>query len=229
MFSRFIESNLPLQKIVFLFFALLLLFGCAAHPTISPIPLKPGESYTGVTFSIENVFPVFVYRRGLTDITDIGFRIGLPIYGTGIDYSRVVFQRGNFYDVLNFAFSWTPNSNIDMTYYTVRTFPKKPGNAIYSGFRGMYIPRGISGSESFRIGLLVGLRIEKKWGIEIGYFHDFDRGQPLEELFNMDPKNDQRYLAVTDFGFPSEHSRLVGLSLQFSLYIPKSLREQRSK
>ncbi|MBL7134993.1 MAG: hypothetical protein ISS81_00180 [Candidatus Marinimicrobia bacterium] len=204
-------------KIMLPIIALLFLWGCAAHPTISPVPLKRGETYTGITFSVENVFPVFVYRKGLSDISDVGFRVGLPIYGSGVDYSRIVFQRGDIYDVINIGFSWTPNSNLDLTYYTVRTFPKKPGNAFYTGFRGMYIPNGISDRESVRVGMLVGISIEEKWGLELGYFHDFDKGQPIEYLFNLEPKNDPRYPAVTDYGLPSENSRLVGLSLQLSL------------
>lgn len=204
-------------KIMFPIIALLFLWGCAAHPTISPVPLKHGETYTGITFSVENVFPVFVYRKGLSDISDVGFRVGLPIYGSGVDYSRIVFQRGDIYDVINIGFSWTPNSNLDLTYYTVKTFPKKPGNAFYTGFRGMYIPNGISDRESVRVGMLVGISIEEKWGLELGYFHDFDKGQPIEYLFSPEPKNDPRYPAVTDYGLPSENSRLVGLSLQLSL------------
>ncbi len=204
-------------KIMLPIIALLFLWGCAAHPTISPVPLKRGETYTGITFSVENVFPVFVYRKGLSDISDVGFRVGLPIYGSGVDYSRIVFQRGDIYDVINIGFSWTPNSNLDLTYYTVRTFPKKPGNAFYTGFRGMYIPNGISDRESVRVGMLVGISIEEKWGLELGFFHDFDKGQPIEYLFNLEPKNDPRYPAVTDYGLPSENSRLVGLSLQLSL------------
>lgn len=206
-----------MRKLIPIIIILLLLWGCASHPTISPIPLKEGETYSAVTFSVENILPVFVYRKGLSDISDIGFRIGLPIYGTGIDYSRTVFQSGEFYDIINFGFSLTPNSNIDMTYYSVRTFPKKPGNAFYTGFRAMYIPNGINGKESMRVGALAGLRINNKVGVELGYFHDLDKGQPIEKIFSMKPENDSRYPAITDFGLPSEHSRLVGLSLQVSL------------
>ena len=206
-----------MQKVLLILIVSLVLLGCASHPTISPIPLKEGETYSAVTFSVENILPVFVYRKGLSDVSDVGFRIGLPIYGTGIDYSRTVFQRGEFYDIINFGFSLTPNSNFDMTYYSVRTFPKKPGNAFYTGFRAMYIPNGITGKESMRVGALVGLRINNKVGVELGYFHDLDKGQPIEKIFSKEPENDSRYPAITDFGLPSEHSRLVGLSLQVSL------------
>lgn len=206
-----------MRRIVLIIFCLLFIIGCASHPTIRPIPLKAGETYSAVTFSFENVLPVFVYRKGLSDVSDFGLRIGLPIYGSGIDYSRVVFQRGNFCDILNFGFSISPNSSLDMTYYTVRRLPAKPQNTLYSGFRTMYIPHGISGKESLRVGGLVGINFGQKVGIELGYFHDLDKGQPVEYLFSMEPHNDQHFPAITDFGLPSEHSRLVGLSLQLSL------------
>jgi hypothetical protein len=206
-----------MQRVIIILIVSLVLFGCAAHPTISPIPLKRGESYSAITFSFENVLPVFVYRKGLSEVSDVGFRLGLPIYGSGIDYSRTVFQRRDSHDVINFGFSWTPNSSIDMTYYSIRTFPKKPGNAVYTGFRAMYIPRGINDRESLRVGALGGLRFNNKVGLELGYFHDLDKGQPIEKIFSMEPENDARYPAMTAFGFPSENSRLVGLSLQVSL------------
>jgi len=206
-----------MQKVIPVFIVLLLLWGCAAHPTICPIPLKEDETRTSIAFSVENILPVFVYRKGLSDISDFGIRVGLPIYGSGIDYSRTVFQRGDFFDIINFAYSLTPNSSFDMTYYSVRTFPIKPGNAFYTGFRTMYIPKGINGNESIRIGALLGLLIMNKIGIEMGYFHDLDKGQPIEKIASMQPENDPRYPAITAFGFPSENSRLVGLSLQVSL------------
>ncbi|MBN2600923.1 MAG: hypothetical protein JXR87_02900 [Candidatus Marinimicrobia bacterium] len=206
-----------MQKVIPIFIVLLLLWGCAAHPTISPVPLKEDETRTSITFSFENILPVFVYRKGLSDVSDFGIRVGLPIYGSGIDYSRTVFQRGDFNDIINFAYSLTPNSSFDMTYYSVRTFPIKPGNAFYTGFRAMYIPKGINGNESIRVGALLGLMISNKVGIEMGYFHDLDKGQPIEKIVSMQPENDPRYPAITDFGFPSENSRLVGLSLQVSL------------
>ena len=227
--SVIIKQVWKYKNLLFISLISLVLLGCAAHPTISPIALEPGETYTAVTFSMENVFPMFVYRRGLTEISDIGVRIGLPIYGSGIDYSRRVFEHENSYDLLNMGFSFTPNSSFDLTYYTIRTFPKKPGNAFYTGFRGMFIPNGISDSESFRIGLLTGLYINRIWGVELGYFHDFDRGQPIENLFDMEPKNDPKYPAITDFGLPSEYSRLVGLSFQITLSTEVFSRKDKEK
>jgi len=193
------------------------LSACATHPTVGPVPLKPGETYTGLTFSVENIAPVFVYRRGVSERSDIGFRVGLPVYGTGVDYSYQIFKRGDILDVVNFSFALNSNSNLDMTYYSVRTFPKKPGNAFYTGFRVMYIPRGLTGGNSIRVGVLGGLSISKKVGLELGYFHDFDKGQPIEYILNPDPQNPARYPAMTEYGFPTEYSRLTGLSLQLSL------------
>ncbi|HOG74694.1 MAG: hypothetical protein KA076_06275 [Candidatus Marinimicrobia bacterium] len=193
------------------------LSACATHPTISPVPLKPGETYTGVTFSVENVAPIFVYRRGVSERSDIGFRVGLPVYGSGIDFSYLLFHHDNIADVLNLSFSVNPNSNLDMTYYSVRTFPSKPGNALYTGFRLMYIPRGITGGNSLRVGFLGGLSFSKKVGLEIGYFHDFDKGQPIEHIFDWDSYNPERYPATTEYGFPTEYSRLTGISCQLSL------------
>lgn len=190
---------------------------CATHPTISPIPLKPGETYTALTFSVENVVPVFVYRRGVSEKSDVGFRVGLPVYGTGIDYSYMLFKRGDISDVVNLSYSLNPNSNLDLTYYSVRSFPAKPGNAFYTGFRVMYIPRGITGGNSIRVGVLGGLSISQKVGLEIGYFHDFDKGQPIEYIYVLEPKNPARYPATTEYGFPTEYSRLTGLSCQLSL------------
>lgn len=200
-----------------LIFIALFLVGCATHPTIAPVPLKTDEVYTGLTFSLENVAPIFVYRRGLSDKSDFGVRIGLPVYGTGLDYSRIIYTRGEFKDIVNIAYSLNPNANLDLTYYSVRTFPKKPGNAFYTGFRIMYIPRGIMGGRSTRFGFLAGTQFNKNVLVELGYFHDFDKGQPIEKLFAWQPANEARYPATTEYGFPSEYSRLVGLSCQISL------------
>ena len=73
---------------ILLFF---LLFGCASHPIINPHLPKAGKSKKGYALSIENVAPVMWYRVGISDKSELGLRIGLPIYGTGLDYSRVVY------------------------------------------------------------------------------------------------------------------------------------------
>ncbi len=203
-----------MQKLLIIIFCTLLLSACASHPTISPIPLNKGESCKGVTLSAENVFPVFVYRKGLSDKSDVGIRLGIPFYGTGVDYSRIVFERDDIRDIINFGVSFSPNSNFDMTYYTVRQFPRFKKFAYYTGFRGMFIPKGINKNKSIRAGFLAGFSISGKWGVEAGYFHDFERGQPLEKIFLKESRNDERYPAVTDYGFPTENSRLTGLSFQ---------------
>jgi uncharacterized protein YcfL len=41
-----------MQKVLLILIVSLILLGCASHPTISPIPLKEGETYSAVTFSI---------------------------------------------------------------------------------------------------------------------------------------------------------------------------------
>jgi len=213
---KILDKNIRINRMPWLLLAILFLGGCAAHPTISPIPLKKGEVYTGVTLSMENVLPMFVYRKGLSEKSDFGVRVGIPLYGTGIDYSRVVYSRKNAYDILNFAFSITPNSSFDMTYYTVKRLPAKPQNSYYTGFRAMIIPHGINDQRSVRVGFLMGLNFSRKVGIEIGYCHDLDRGQPIEYLFSPKVHNDPKYPAVTEYGFPTENSRLVGLSFQLS-------------
>ncbi len=206
-----------LNKLILLGITLPLLWGCAAHPTISPQPLAPGESLSGIAFSVENVCPVFVYRQGITPKSDLGLRIGIPFYGSGIDYSYWVYQRGNFSDILNFGFSLSPNSNFDMTYYSLRVSPRKEGRSFYSGFRVMYIPQGINGHQSFRAGFLGGIYFSENFGLEAGYFHDFDKGQPIENLLAKKPADDLPYPVITEFGFPTENSRLVGLSVKVFL------------
>lgn len=192
---------------------LLFLCGCASHAVISPEPVKKGEVVSGVSWSMENVFPVVFYRVGLSDKADVGFRIGLPVYGTGLDLSYTVFTHGMRREFINISWSLSSNSSFDFTYYSLRYFRGKAGiRAFYRGFRIMYIPSGISHERSFRFGFLGGVSF-KKFGIELGYFHDFDKGQPFEFILNPKPRNPG---AITDFGFPGEHSRLVGMS--FSLY-----------
>jgi hypothetical protein len=103
-----------------------------------------------------------------------------------------------------------------MTYYSY-ALPQNAGNAFYTGFRVMYIPHGISGGNSIRVGALGGLQISRKIGLEIGYFHDFDKGQPIEYIFDPEPQNAAKYPATTEYGFPTEYSRLAGISFQLSL------------
>ena len=91
-------------SLTFLFF----LIGCASHPVVHPGTLKKNEQVWGYALAAENVLPVVWFRKGLDQNTEIGYRIGLPIYGTGIDLSRTVMRRENAWDVMNFAWSYNP-------------------------------------------------------------------------------------------------------------------------
>ncbi|MFQ6616410.1 MAG: hypothetical protein ACE5HZ_06535 [Fidelibacterota bacterium] len=197
------------------------LAGCASHPTVAYRTLETGESLYGYTLSVENVFPVFFYRYGLTPVSDIGFRVGVPIYGTGLDYSRVLFEKEGRRDVLNLGWSLTPNSNFDFTYY------KFSKSSRYWGLRGMIIPRGLNGDRSIRMGLLFGMVRKGRLGYEVGYFHDF-ASMPLTEIFspNFDPADTSRwgdrfldYPHVSEGGLPTEHSRLTGLSVRITFML----------
>jgi len=207
--------------------------GCASHPPVLPKEITKGDTHVGFTFSIENVIPVAWVRRGLNQYTDIGLRLGLPISGSGIDINRILFKKDRKWDVLNLAYNIAPNSSIDFTYYKFKQAKKaKEGKSLgvsWRGYRGMYIPQGVSKGESLRLGLLYGRRIGEKYGIELGYFHDF-RSIPILELFNFnwDPNDPD---TIEDYGpgyknyehkyngFPSEYSRLTGLSFQLFMYL----------
>lgn len=213
---------------------ILSLFGCAAHSTVSDHTLEKGESFYGYTLSFENFFPVFFYRYGLSASSDVGLRVGAPIYGTGIDYSRVLFQKEGKRDVLNLGWSLTPNSNFDFTYYKFSHDRKKPGNSTYWGMRGMYIPKGMNGGESVRVGVLFGMYRKGKIGYEVGYFHDF-ASMPITQLFNPSfdyadtTKWGDRFLEyphVSQGGFPTEHSRLTGLSFRMTVSLSGKKEEE---
>jgi len=227
----------------------LALSACATHPSISPIPLKQGETYMGYTLSAENVLPMLFFRQGLTDNWDLGLRLGLPIYGSGIDISRLPVEKNERSDVLNLACSLNPNYNLDFTYYRVshRTKVNLEKNIAvrrlrYYGLRGMVILNGIGKGRSARIGILIGgapaVRGEDPENLprfyrfqwEIGYFHDFN-SMPLRAVFSSLPFNEQHelwddkyagYPHTTKSGLPSEHSRLTGLSVRISFPLGKS-------
>ena len=223
--------------------------GCAAHPTVADHTLKKGEKYYGYTLSTENIFPVMFYRFGLSDVSDLGLRVGVPIYGSGIDYSRTLFEKGKKRDVLNLGWSLSPNTNYDFTYYKFRD-GKKKGDTFYWAFRGMVIPVGSykeSGS-STRIGFLMGLFRKSKFGLEVGYFHDF-ASMPLTKIYipswdeyvKQNPEEYSRFvvplrspLVKTKFGtiggWPTQHSRLVGFSLRITFPLgPKVEKETEEK
>ncbi|MBO8130890.1 MAG: hypothetical protein H0Z29_05150 [Candidatus Marinimicrobia bacterium] len=187
----------------------IMLSQCSTHAVITTEPLEKGSVVKGISWSIENITPVLFYKYGLSEKSDIGIRIGLPIYGTGVDFSYTVFNTEKRREIINFAYSINSNSNFDFTYYSIRKIKASLIKSLYSGFRLMYIPYGITGGRSFRFGFLAGVVI-KKAGFECGYFHDFEKGQPAEKIFNIKPSIPY---AITDFGFPTEYSRIVGISL----------------
>jgi len=191
-------------KLEVLYFLLLLSWGCASHAVISPEPIRKGEFVSGISWSMENIFPVVFYRRGLSSRVDIGFRVGLPVYGTGLDLTYTVYSYGLRREFINIAYSLSSNSSFDFTYYSLRYFKGRAGvRTFYKGFRIMYIPSGISHERSFRFGFLGGI----------------SKGQPFEFILSQKPKNPG---AITDFGFPGEHSRLVGMSFSLYFFMKKS-------
>ena len=176
----------------------LFFIGCASHPVVHPGSLKKGEQVWGYSLAAENIFPVMWFRKGLDQNTELGYRVGMPIYGTGIDLSRVVLRQKNKWDVMNFAWSYNPNQNIDITYYRFKegsggllsklNRKKKSSNSVsWKGTRFMLIPEGITpdNNSSMRIGFLKGGKISEKFGYEVGYYHDFN-SMPLSKVF--DPK-----------------------------------------
>ena len=221
-------------------FILILGNGCASHPPVLPQTPKKGEVNSGFSFSLENVVPVMWWRYGLSKYTDIGLRVGIPISGSGLDFNRILYKKDERWEVINFAYNFTQNQSFDLTYYSFKGVQRNkifnPLLIKWNGYRLMYIPKGISGGTSVRAGFLTGQRISKRWGYEVGYFHDF-RSMPLSKVIGgsdakgtWDP-NDQ---AVIDeygdayknyphqhYGLPSEYSRGTGLSFQIFMYLEK--------
>jgi opacity protein-like surface antigen len=212
-------------------FIIFILGGCATHPTVSTTPMAQGEKRYGWSWSAENVFPYLWYRYGLSDKDDIGIRVGPAIYGTGFDYSRILYTKDNKWDVMNLAWSLNPNYNTDFTYYKFKQRVNKDdtlGAISWWGLRMMYIAKGITGGSSSRIGFLLGGQPNDRWGYEIGYNHDFS-SMPITNIFdfkwNDTVKNDvnlkRRYgdKPHTDpaSGLPTEYSRLTGIS--FRVYV----------
>ena len=223
----------------------LVLAACATHPTISPLPLKQGESFMGYTISVENVVPLVFYRYGLTDKFDVGLRVGMPAYGTGIDASWLLASKPYRSDVLNVSYSFNANSNIDYTYYRVNhktKFKKKKGIAIrrlrYYGLRGMVIRNGMNGWRSNRFGILIGggpavkgpeaeqLPRTHRFQWELGYFHDFS-SMPLLSIFKgtFDHTADPRFedYPHSENGLPTEFSRLTGLTFRLSFPLTRKV------
>ena len=77
--------------------------GCASHPRVGSQRMSEGDVEYGYAFSVENVFPYLWYRKGISKRSDIGVRVGLPIYGSGFDYSRLLYEKENKWDMLNLS------------------------------------------------------------------------------------------------------------------------------
>lgn len=226
----------------------LILSGCATHPTVSPVRLEPGETYVGYSLSTENVFPVVYIRKGLSKNWDGGLRLGLPIYGSGVDLSRILFSSDDRTDLINVSYGFNPNHNIDYTYYRMShklKIKEKTGKQTrklrYIGLRGMFISKGISGGRSTRFGILIGgarsvkadsgeaLNKFFRFQWEIGYFHDF-QSMPIRAVinpasFNKDhPLWEEKYAEFPHVygSLPSEFSRLTGISVRISFPIGAS-------
>ena len=206
----------------------IILNGCASHPKVSSQRMAEGDIEYGYAFSVENVFPYLWYRKGISKRSDIGVRVGLPIYGSGLDYSRLLYEKEHKWDILNLAWNVNPNFNFDFTYYKFKQrYNKKTdvlGGTAWTGIRFMHIPKGISDKTSTRIGFLFGGKPSSKLSYEIGYFHDFS-SMPINKLFDsgwndrhekegFEPDRFSAFPLITKFGLPSENSRITGFSLQ---------------
>ena len=214
----------------------IILNGCASHPRVGSQRMAEGDVEYGYAFSVENVFPYLWYRKGISKRSDIGVRVGLPIYGSGLDYSRLLYEKENKWDMLNLAWSLNPNYNYDFTYYKFRQRQNKKtgalGGTAWTGIRFMYIPKGISDKTSTRIGFLFGGKPGSKLSYEIGYFHDFS-STPISYLFKSKikkAKEGSRFFGfdhTTKFGLPSEYSRITGFSLQVFFNLGYSRAEKK--
>ena len=198
----------------------IILSGCASHPKVSSQRMAEGDIEYGYAFSVENVFPYLWYRKGISKRSDIGVRVGLPIYGSGLDYSRLLYEKEHKWDILNLAWNVNPNFNFDFTYYKFKQrYNKKTdvlGGTAWTGIRFMHIPKGISDKTSTRIGFLFGGKPGSKLSYEIGYFHDFS-SMPIKKVFSYPYVPEGRFTEfphITKFGLPSENSRITGFSLQ---------------
>ena len=198
----------------------IILSGCASHPKVSSQRMAEGDVEYGYAFSVENVLPYLWYRKGISKRSDIGVRVGLPIYGSGLDYSRLLYEKEHKWDILNLAWNVNPNFNYDFTYYKFKQrYNKKTdmlGGTAWTGIRFMHISKGINDKTSTRIGLLFGGKPGSKLSYEVGYFHDFS-SMPIGSLFSSSYEPEGRFAEfphTADFGLPSENSRITGFSLQ---------------
>ena len=211
----------------------IILNGCASHPRVGSQRMVEGDIEYGYAFSVENVLPYLWYRKGISNRSDIGVRVGLPIYGSGLDYSRLLYEKENKWDMLNLAWSMNPNYNYDFTYYKFRQRQNKKtgalGGTAWTGIRFMYIPKGISDKTSSRIGFLFGGKPGSKLSYEIGYYHDFS-SMPISNIFSSSYVPEGRFTEfphTTKFGIPSENSRMTGFSLQVFFNLEYSRAEKK--
>ena len=211
----------------------IILNGCASHPRVGSQRMAEGDVEYGYAFSVENVFPYLWYRKGISKRSDIGVRVGLPIYGSGLDYSRLLYEKENKWDILNLAWSLNPNYNFDFTYYKFSQRKNKKtgalGGTAWTGIRFMHIPEGINNKTSSRIGILFGGKPGSKLSYEVGYFHDFS-SMPISWLFKSDYEATGRFSEfphTTEFGLPSENSRITGFSLQVFFNLGYILAEKK--
>jgi len=211
----------------------IILNGCASHPRVGSQRMVEGDIEYGYAFSVENVLPYLWYRKGISNRSDIGIRVGLPIYGSGLDYSRLLYEKENKWDMLNLAWSLNPNYNYDFTYYKFRQRQNKKTGALqgtaWTGIRFMYIPKGISDKTSSRIGFLFGGKPGSKLSYEIGYYHDFS-SMPISNIFSSSYVPEGRFTEfphTTKFGIPSENSRMTGFSLQVFFNLEYSRAEKK--
>lgn len=195
--------------------------GCASHAPVFPQTPKKGETNMGFSFSAENVIPVIWWRYGLNKYTDIGYRLGIPLSGSGFDVNRVLMKKEYSWDVLNTSYNFSPNSSFDFTYYKFKGYKRRgqysPFRIKWYGIRSMIIPQGRyknrpdNDNQSIRFGLLFGRRLSPRWGFETGYFHDLKAG--------FDPKNKDYPHKYKNW--PTQFSRGAGLSFQVFLYMEK--------
>ena len=231
-----------IKLILTLIFILYFGNGCASHPPVLPQTPKKGEINSGFSFSLENIVPVMWWRYGLSKYSDVGLRIGIPISGSGIDFNRILYKKEQRWEVINIAYNLTQNQSFDLTYYRFKGVERNkifnPLLIKWTGYRLMYIPKGVSGGTSVRMGFLIGQRLSRRWGYEMGYFHDF-RSMPLSKVIggsnglgSWDPadstvKNEygDAYLNYPHQyeSLPSEYSRGTGLSVQVFMYLGEKL------
>ncbi len=64
-----------MARIAYTLLIIMILNGCASHPRVATKRMEVGEVEYGYAFSIENIFPYLWYRKGVSDRSDIGFRV----------------------------------------------------------------------------------------------------------------------------------------------------------